>query len=72
VAPAVTGFIAEAVRWAVRKRRSRYLRHVVNGCLIAAVTPFLIVGFFGGGLWGIIAPGMLLFLGLTTISVRLR
>ena len=72
VAPAVTGFIAEAVRWAVKKRRSRYLRYVVNGCFIVATVPFVILGFLGGGLWGIVAPGLLLFLGVTTISVRLR
>ena len=72
VAPAIGGFIAEAVRWGVGKRRSRYLRHVVTGCLIAATLPFLIFGFLSGGFWGLILPGMFMFLGSATINARLR
>jgi len=72
VAPIVTGFIAEAVRWAVRKRRSRYLRHVVVGCLILATAPFIILLLLSGNFFGLITPGMLLFLGSATISARLR
>jgi len=72
VAPLLAGIIAEAVRWGVRKRRSRYLRHVVVGCFVLATLPFLIIGFASGGFFGLIAPGMLLFLGVTTISARLR
>lgn len=71
-APAVAGFIAEAVRWAVRKRRSRYLGHVVAGCLILATAPFIIYMLLIGNIWGLIAPGMLIFLGSTTILARLR
>ena len=72
VAPLVTGIIAEAVRWGVRKRRSRYLRQVVVGCFVLATLPFLIISFLGSGIYGLIAPAMLLFLGITTISARLR
>ncbi len=72
VAPAIAGFIAEAVRWGVGKRRSRYLRHIVAGSLILGTAPFLLLGLFTGGLWGIILPGMLIFLGWATISARLR
>lgn len=72
VAPIVAGFIAEAVRWGVKKRRSRYLRHVVIGCLIAATLPFLLVGLMANGIWGAISPGLLLFLGTAAISARLR
>jgi hypothetical protein len=72
VAPIVTGFIAEAVRWGVSRRRSRYLRHVVVGCLIAGTIPFIIFPLLVGNFWGLIAPGMLLFLGTATISARLR
>jgi hypothetical protein len=75
-APAATGAIAEAVRWGVKKRRSRYLRHVVIGCLILGTAPFIILplmgGFLGAGFYGLIAPGILLFLGIATISARLR
>jgi hypothetical protein len=76
VAPAVTGAIAEAVRWGVRRRRSRYLRHVVVGSLIVGTLPFLILpfaaGFFTGNFFGLLMPGLFLFLGVTTISARLR
>jgi hypothetical protein len=72
VAPAVAGFIAEAVRWGVKKRRSRYLRHVVVGCLLAATAPFLIFGLLAAGIWGALMPGMFMFLGAATISARLR
>ena len=72
VAPLLAGVVAEAVRWGVRRRRSRYLRHVVIGCFVLATLPFLIMEFASGGAFGLIAPGMLLFLGVTTISARLR
>ena len=72
VAPAATGAIAEAVRWGVKKRRSRYLRHVVIGCLVLATAPFILIALFSGTFFGLIAPGMLLFLGIATISARLR
>ncbi|MCB0191731.1 MAG: hypothetical protein KDJ65_07280 [Anaerolineae bacterium] len=71
-APAAAGFIAEAVRWGVGRRRSRYLRHVVVGCLILGTAPFLILFLLAGSLFGIILPGMLIFLGSATISARLR
>jgi hypothetical protein len=71
-APAVGGFIAEAVRWAVKKRRSRYLGHVVAACLILATAPFLILMLLQGNVWGLLAPGMFVFLGSTTVLARLR
>lgn len=71
-APAAAGFIAEAVRWGVSRRRSRYLRHVVSGCLILATVPFLLLFLLSGNFFGMIAPGMLIFLGTATISARLR
>lgn len=72
-APAATGLIAEAVRWGVGRRRSRYLRHVVIGSLFLGTAPFLIfLLLFSGGFFGLIAPGLLLVLGTATISARLR
>ena len=71
VAPVVAGFIAEAVRWGVRKRRSRYLGRVVAGCLILATLPFLLFSLLGGS-GGLIASGMFMFLGATTVLARLR
>jgi len=72
VAPAATGFIAEAVRWAVQKRRSRYLRHVVIACLVLGTAPFLLLFLLSGSYGGLVAPGALIFLGWATISARLR
>jgi hypothetical protein len=68
VAPAVSGFIAEAVRWGVRKRRSRYLAHVVAGSLILATV--LVVLYLGFG--SLLVAGIFLFLGAATIMARLR
>ena len=71
-APMASGLIAEAVRWGVQKRRSRYLARVVAGCLIVALAPFLLFYLIFGNFWGLIAPGILLFLGAGTIMARLR
>ncbi|MCB9076802.1 MAG: hypothetical protein H6631_04370 [Anaerolineaceae bacterium] len=72
-APAAAGFIVEAVRWGVGRRRSRYLRYVVIGSLIlGTIATYLILFVLFGGFFGVIAPGMLIFLGSATISTRLR
>jgi tetratricopeptide (TPR) repeat protein len=71
VAPAIAGFIAEAVRWGVGRRRSRYLGRIVAACLILATLPFLLFSLLGGG-GGMIAPAIFLFLGTTTVLARLR
>jgi hypothetical protein len=72
VAPAVGGLIAEAVRWGVGRRRSRYLRHVVVGSVILASAPFLLLMLWGGSLYGLIGPGMFVFLASSTVLARLR
>jgi hypothetical protein len=72
LAPIVAGFIAEAVRWAVGRRRSRYLRHVVVACLVLGTAPFALFMLLSGAWFGLIAPAMLIFLGGATISARLR
>jgi hypothetical protein len=71
VAPAVAGFIAEAVRRGVGKRRSRYLGWVVAACLVLGALPIALFYFFliGGGL---ILSGIFIFFGATTILARLR
>ena len=71
-APATGGIIAEAVRWAVGRRRSRNLNLVVAGCLVLGAAPFILVLFLMGNFYGLIAPGILLFLGVGTIVARLR
>ncbi|MDM8520601.1 tetratricopeptide repeat protein [Anaerolineales bacterium HSG6] len=67
--PVVTGFIAEAVRWGVSKRRSRYLGHVVAGCIMVAGLPFILIplNFFAA-----IVPSIFVFVGATTVLARLR
>ncbi|MCK6625259.1 MAG: tetratricopeptide repeat protein [Anaerolineae bacterium] len=72
VAPAMAGFIAEAVRWAVGKRRSRYLGHVVAGCVILGTAPFLLFILLTGSVFALLAPGIFLFLGVATVFARLR
>lgn len=72
VAPAVAGFIAEAVRWGVRKRRSRYLARIVAACLILGTAPFILLMLLGQNFFGLLAPGILIFLGTATILARLR
>jgi hypothetical protein len=73
-APATGGIIAEAVRWAVGRRRSRYLNIIVAGCLVVAVVPFLLLELLSPGLnlLALVTPGILLFLGVGTIVARLR
>ncbi len=71
VAPAVAGFIAEAVRWGVSKRRSRYLGRIVAACFIVSTLPFVLISLLGWG-GGLLASGIFLVLGTTTILARLR
>jgi hypothetical protein len=71
-APAAGGVIAEAVRKAVGRRRSRHLSTVVAACLVLGVAPFLLLMLLGGNLFGLIVPGILLFFGVGTVIARLR
>jgi hypothetical protein len=81
-APTIGGFIAEAVRRGVKKRRSRYLANVVAGCFVAAILPFLILpvlaavspGLSGTGVCAtsLLELGILLVLGTGTIMARLK
>jgi hypothetical protein len=71
-APATGGIIAEAVRRAVGRRRSRYLSTVAAACLVLGVVPFLLFALVSGNWYGLIPPGILLFAGVGTIIARLR
>jgi hypothetical protein len=71
-APPVGGLIAEAVRRAVGRRRSRHLNTVVLACLVGGVLPFIVLILLVGNIMGIIVPGILLFLGGGAIMARLR
>jgi hypothetical protein len=72
IAPAVAGFIAEAVRWGVRKRRSRYLGHVAAGSLILATVIVAFPVLASLNLFAFLAPGIFLVLGAGTVLARLR
>lgn len=76
LAPAAGGLIAEAVRWGVKRRRSRYLGHVAAACLVLATlvvaSPMLLMLIFSGDGWGLIAPSLFAFLGASTVLARLR
>jgi hypothetical protein len=71
-APFTGGIIAEAVRRAVQKRRSRYLGRLVAGTLAAFCFLFLLVILIQGRIFGMIPLGILLFVGTGTILARLR
>jgi hypothetical protein len=70
--PVVAGFIAEAVRWGVRRRRSRYLGHVAAAGLIVSALPFLLIFLLLGMYFQLIVPGIFVVLGVTTLLARLR
>jgi hypothetical protein len=72
VAPAVAGFIAEAVRWGVKKRRSRYLGHVVAACIILGTAPFILFMLLFSNFFALLAPGIFVALGIATVLARLR
>jgi hypothetical protein len=72
VAPAVAGLIAEIVRWAVKKRRSRYLGHLVAACLVLGIAPFVLFILLAGQWFALISPGIYIAMGVATIMARLR
>lgn len=72
LAPVVAGSIAEAVRWAVGKRRSRYLGQVVAACFGLSCLFFILPFLFIGAWYALMPPAILLFVGTTTILARLR
>ncbi len=62
--------IAEAVRLAVRRRRSRYLWAVVAGGFVIGALPALLIGLYS--LWALISLGIFLFLAVGAAAARLR
>ena len=62
--------IAEAVRFAVRRRRSRYLWAVVGGGLVVGALPALLLAL--GSLWSLLSLGLFLVLAVGAASARLR
>lgn len=68
--PAVGIGIAEAVRLAVRRRRSQYLWLVVAVCIVVSALPALLLGL--GSLWRMVAFGLFLVLAVGASTARLR
>ncbi len=73
--------VAEAVRFAVRKRRGRYFAELVGGAMVLGATPILLLPLAGllllggrglGGLFGLLWPGIFLALAVGTAYARLR
>lgn len=65
------GLMADAVHWAVRRRRSRYLRYVVAGSLVVASVPFLVLSLLWWDMFRVIGLGILVIGGIKIILVRL-
>jgi hypothetical protein len=64
--------IAEAVRLAVRRRRSKYLWLVVGGSIIAGSVPALLLNLIGFNLWSLLTTGLFLVLAVGAAVARLR
>lgn len=62
--------IAEAVRFAVRRRRSRHLWLVVSVAIVVGCLPALMVSL--GSLWRLLALGIFLVLAVGAATARLR
>ena len=80
--PLAGTIVAEAVRFAVRKRRGRYFAELVSGAMIVGALPILLVPLllgilFGGsrglgGFFSLIWPAVFLTLAVGTAYARLR
>ena len=68
--PAIGIGIAEAVRFAVRRRRSQYLWAVVAGGIVVGALPSLLLAF--ASLWSLVALGLFLVLAVGAAAARLR
>jgi len=79
IAPVVGVIIAGAVRWAVRKRRSRLLFQLAAGGALVGALPLLLIELFamlfagagGYSLFGLIWPAIYTFLVVSTTYYRL-
>ena len=68
--PAVGIGIAELVRLAVRRRRSRYLWIVVGAGMVVGSLPAMLLGLFS--LWSLLTLGLFLLLAVGAATARLR
>jgi tetratricopeptide (TPR) repeat protein len=70
-APAGIG-IAEAVRFAVRRRRSKYLWLAVGGGMVVGALPALLLSLAGLNLWSLLSLGIFLVLAVGAAVARVR
>jgi hypothetical protein len=70
--PAVGIGIAEAVRLAVRRRRSRYLWLATSVAMVMGALPAVILALGSGSLWRMLSLGIFLVLAVGAASARLR
>jgi len=70
--PAIGIGIAEVVRFAVRRRRSKYLWLAVSAGIVAGAVPGLLLGLGGLGLWSLLTLGIFLVLAVGAALARLR
>lgn len=70
--PTVGVAIAEVVRLAVRRRRSRYLWLVVGGGIVVGSLPALLIGLLSLNLWPLFISGLFLLLAVGAAVARLR
>lgn len=64
--------IAEAIRFAVRRRRSRYLWAVAAGSVLVGAVPALLLGLASLSLWSLLTLGLFLLLAVGAVVARLR
>jgi tetratricopeptide (TPR) repeat protein len=70
--PVIGIAIAEAIRLAVRRRRSRYLWTVAAGSIIVGAVPALLLSLASLSLWSLLALGLFLVLAMGAVVARLR
>lgn len=68
--PVAGGLIAEAARWAARRRQGRYMAAIVSACIVIGALPTLL--FVGLNLWGL--GGLVIYVAtaIGTAYARLR
>ncbi len=80
IAPIVGVVLAEAVRWVVRRRRAKLLYQIATAGAVLGALPLFLIALFGGllsgriggvGLFGLIWPGVYVFLMASTAYYRL-
>ncbi len=68
--PTAGGVIAEAARWAARRRQGRHMAAIVSACIVAGALPMLFTGFLD--LWRLGSLGIYVATAIGTAYARLR